>query len=191
MKLFLVGILCLSLLTISFFSVSNYTAFGENEIIVNSNGFEKSSILEIENSKGNNVEIDSVRIWLSGDNSFESFKTEKGWIGKNTPQGVIIFTTEDSIKPGETVKFGIKTSVGEPVINWKAVDNDGNTIKSAKIATNVQNEEITKIDQPQAVGINNESNFRLIPEKLSPGSDFRVVGTSFTPNQTLNFYIND
>ena len=191
MKLFLVGILCLSLLTISFFSVSNYTAYGENEIIVNSNGFEKSSILEIENSKGNNVEINSVRIWLSEDNSFESFKTEKGWIGKNTPQGVIIFTTEDSIKPGETVKFGIKTSVGEPVINWKAIDNNGNTIKSAKITTNTQNEGIIKIDQPHAVGINDESSFRLIPEKLSPGSDFRVVGNSFTPNQTLNFYIND
>ena len=41
MKLFLVGILCLSLLTISFFSVSNYTAYGENEIIVNSKKFKE------------------------------------------------------------------------------------------------------------------------------------------------------
>ena len=77
----------MSLLTISFFSVSNYTAYGENEIIGSSSGFEKSSILEIENSKGNNVEINSVRIWLSEDNSFESFKTEKGWIGKKYSSG--------------------------------------------------------------------------------------------------------
>ena len=179
------------LLISSIILMSSFESSFADDIVATSIGFEDSVILELKNSRGNTENIDTVRIWLSGDNSFESFKTEKGWIGKNTPQGVIIFTTEDSIKPGETVKFGIKTSVGEPVINWKAVDNDGNTIKSAKIATNVQNEEITKIDQPQAVGINNESNFRLIPEKLSPGSDFRVVGTSFTPNQTLNFYIND
>ena len=38
------------------------------------------------------------RIWLSQNANFESFKTEKGWVGEKTPQGVIIFTSSESIK---------------------------------------------------------------------------------------------
>ena len=103
MRLIFVGVLSMVLLTISFFSISNQVAYSESEIIANSIGFENSTILELKNSRGNNVEINSVRIWLSEGNSFESFKTEKGWIGKNTPQGVIVFTSQDSIKPGEII----------------------------------------------------------------------------------------
>ena len=126
------------LFSVSFFTMSNYTVYGENEIVVSIIGFENSTVLEFKNSRGNNVEIDSVRIWLSGENSFQSFKTEKGWIGKNTPQGVIIFTSENSIGPGENVKFGIKTLVGKPPINWKALDSNGNVIQTAQILTAIQ-----------------------------------------------------
>ena len=125
----------MALLSISFLSISDYIAYAENEIIVNSIGFENSTVLEFKNSRGNNTEIDSVRIWLGDGNSFQSFKTEKGWMGKNTPQGVIIFTTEDSIQPGESVKFGIKTLVEKPSVNWKALDSNGNIIKTAKTLT--------------------------------------------------------
>ena len=97
----------MTLLTISFFTISDNLAYGEEQIIGNSVGLENSTILELKNNRGSNVELDSVRIWLSEENSFESFKTEKGWIGKNTPQGVIVFTSQDSVKPGEIVKFGI------------------------------------------------------------------------------------
>ena len=193
MRLLFVGVLCMTLLTISFFTVSDNLAYGEEQVIGNSIGLENSSILEIKNNRGSNVEIDSVRIWLSGENSFESFKTEKGWIGKNTPQGVIVFTTQDSLKPGEVVKFGIKSLVEEPIINWKALDNNGNIIKTAQTITDTESSTLNEsiINQPKAVGINNDSSFRLIPDKLSPGSDFRVIGSSFVPNQTLTFYIND
>ena len=40
-----------------------------------------------------------------------------GWIGKNTPQGVIIFTSQKEVIPGEDVKFGIKTIKQNPTIN--------------------------------------------------------------------------
>ena len=179
------------LLTISFFSISEHIVYGENQIIANSTGLENSTILELTNNKGNNAEIDSVRIWLSGENSFQSFKTEKGWIGKNTPQGVIIFTSEDSVKPGEVVKFGIKTLITKPAINWKALDGNGNIITSAQTITDVDNSNITNINQPKSVAINDNSTFRLIPGKLSPGFEFRVIGNNFVPNQPLNFYIND
>jgi len=197
MRLFFVGMLCISLLSISFLSISDYTAYGENEIIVNSVGFENSTVLEFKNSRGNNTEIDSVRMWLGDENSFQSFKTEKGWMGKNTPQGVIIFTTQDPIRPGESVKFGIKTIVEKPSVNWKALDSNGNIIKTAKTLTNTESSDVTnitdapEINQPKSVGLKDASTFRLIPDKLSPGSDFRLLGTNFVPNQSLTFYIND
>ena len=181
----------MTLLTISLFTILDNSAYGESEIIANSFGLENSTILELKNSRGNNVEIDSVRIWLSGDNSFQSFKTEEGWMGKNTPQGVIIFSSQDLLKPGEVVKFGIKTSVEKPVINWKALDTNGNIIKTAQTITDTEITDVKEIIQPKSVAIKDDSTFRLIPTKLSPGSDFRVIGNNFVPNQFLNFYINE
>ena len=75
------------------------TSFGD-EVIAVSTGFEDSTILELKNNRGNTASIDMVRIWLSGENEFKSFKTENGWMGKNTPQGVIVFTTQSEIGPG-------------------------------------------------------------------------------------------
>ena len=181
----------MTLLTISLFTILDNSAYGESEIIANSFGLENSTILELKNSRGNSVEIDSVRIWLSGENSFQSFKTEQGWMGKNTPQGVIIFSSQDLLKPGEVVKFGIKTSVEKPVINWKALDTNGNIIKTAQIITDTEITDVKEISQPKSVAIKDDSTFRLIPTKLSPGSDFRVIGNNFVPNQSLNFYINE
>ena len=181
----------MTLLTISLFTILDNSAYGESEIIANSFGLENSTILELKNSRGNSVEIDSVRIWLSGENSFQSFKTEQGWMGKNTPQGVIIFSSQDLLKPGEVVKFGIKTSVEKPVINWKALDTNGNIIKTAQTITDTEITDVKEIIQPKSVAIKDDSTFRLIPTKLSPGSDFRVIGNNFVPNQSLNFYINE
>ena len=181
----------MTLLTISLFTILDNSAYGESEIIANSFGLENSTILELKNSRGNSVEIDSVRIWLSGENSFQSFKTEQGWMGKNTPQGVIIFSSQDLLKPGEVVKFGIKTSVEKPVINWKALDTNGNIIKTAQTITDTEITDVEEIIQPKSVAIKDDSTFRLIPTKLSPGSDFRVIGNNFVPNQSLNFYINE
>ncbi len=48
-----------------------------------------------------------------------------GWLGEKTPQGVIIFTSSEPIKPGESVKFGVKTNESNPGINWKALDKKG------------------------------------------------------------------
>ena len=52
-------------------------------------------------------------------------------MGKNTPQGVIIFTSQNQVNPGEDVKFGIKTTKQNPIINWKAIDENGAVITSA------------------------------------------------------------
>ena len=69
--------------------ISNIESGFADEVIATSTGFEDSTLLELKNSRGNTANIDTVRIWLSGENEFKSFKTEEGWMGKNTPQGEI------------------------------------------------------------------------------------------------------
>ena len=79
-----------------------------NEVDVKTVGLEETSIITITNNSEENIKM--FRIWLGGDLNFESFKTEKGWIGEKTPQGVIIFTSSEPINKSESVKFGIKSS---------------------------------------------------------------------------------
>ena len=181
------------LLVSSIIFVSNFGTSFADEVIGTSTGFEDSTILELKNSRGNTANIDTVRIWLSGDNEFKSFKTEEGWMGKNTPQGVIIFTSQNEINPGQSVKFGIKTIENNPVINWKAVDSSGKVISSA--STTVTSSEISQnkpeLNQPKIVTIKESSSFRFIPERPASNSDFRVVGEQFVPNQSLDFYISN
>ncbi|MDC0170778.1 hypothetical protein OAJ04_03260 [Candidatus Nitrosopelagicus sp.] len=188
------SVLVFSLLLVS--SVIFVSSFGTSfadEVIATSTGFEDSTILELKNSRGNTENIDTVRIWLSGDNEFKSFKTEEGWMGKNTPQGVIVFTSQNEISPGQSVKFGIKTIENNPIINWKALDSSGEIISSA--STTVTNSKISQdkpeLNQPKIVTIKEDSNFRFIPEKPASNSNFRVVGENFVPNQSLDFYISN
>ena len=90
------------------------------EMDVKSVGLDKTTIITLTNDGAKDVK--TFRIWLSQDTNFQSFKTERGWIGEKTPQGVIIFTSSESIKKNESVKFGIKTDKSNPVINWKGLD---------------------------------------------------------------------
>ena len=181
------------LLISSIVLISSFESSFADEIIATSTGFESSTILELKNIRGNTANIDTVRIWLSEENEFKSFKTEQGWIGKNTPQGVIVFTSQKEVNPGEGVKFGIKTEQENPIINWKALDSEGEIISSA--STTVTEFETPQnkpeLNQPKIVTIKDESNFRFIPEKPTSNSDFRVVGENFVPNQSLDFYIEN
>ena len=186
------SILVFSLLLISsIIFVSGFDTSFADEVIATSTGFEDSTILELKNNRGNTESIDTVRIWLSGDNEFKSFKTENGWMGKNTPQGVIVFTSQTEISPGQSVKFGIKTIENNPVINWKALDSKGEIISSASttVTKSEASENKPELNEPKIVTIKENSNFRFIPEKPASNSYFRVVGEDFVPNQSLDFYI--
>ena len=188
------SVLVFSLLLISsIIFVSSFETSFANEVVAISTGFEDSTILELKNSRGNTANIDVVRIWLSGDNEFKSFKTEEGWMGKNTPQGVIIFTTQSEISPGQSVKFGIKTVENNPIINWKALDSSGEIISSAStiVTSSETSQNKPELNEPKIVTIKETSNFRFIPEKPASNSDFRVVGEEFVPNQSLDFYISN
>ena len=165
------------------------------EIDVKSMGVEKTSIITFTNDGTKDVK--TFRIWLSQDAKFESFKTEKGWVGEKNSQGVIVFSSSESIKENQSVKFGIKTDKPNPVINWKGLDKTDSVIDTGVISTT----KIQKVDQnpniePSKNIIDNDgeifsnSEFRVIPDKPNAGSTIRVVGENFGASQLFDFYID-
>ncbi|MEE9563687.1 MAG: biofilm-associated protein [Nitrosopumilaceae archaeon] len=179
--------------------VSMFTVFSLNEIVAQENavsakstGFEETTIIEFENN--GNSDIETFRMWLGADNSFKSFKTERGWTGEKTPQGVIIFTATDPIKPGQSVKFGVKTDKTQPGINWKAVDKNSNELQIGKtLVTESPSKPIIKNGKPTSsgdAGILADSKFRLIPDKPNVGGTIRVTGDEFNSNQEFDLYFN-
>jgi hypothetical protein len=168
------------------------------ETVVKSTNFEKTTIIEIENN--DNTQIKTVKMWL-GQNSgaFKSFKTEKDWAGVKTPQGLLVFSTESPINQGESVRFGIKTEIANPGINWKTIDTNGNDISIGKtIATPIteqpspQTDNTPPVTTPPVTKPNIDSaTFRIIPEKPKNGDSIRIVGDGFAPKQQINFYINN
>ena len=167
------------------------------EINVESLGVDKTTIITLTNDAAK--EVKTFRIWLSQNDSFESFKTEKGWIGEKTPQGVIIFTTSESIKENESVKFGIKTDKSNPVINWKGLDQTNSIIQTGvtmptKIKIVNQNPEIELNQSITNSGeILSESTFKIIPliEGKINTETIRITGSNFGALQTFDFYINE
>jgi len=186
-------VIFLSLIFIA--SIFTITAFQEvyaqeSLVTANSIGFEETTIIEFQNND-NTSEIETFRIWLGSDFNFKSFKTERGWIGEKTPQGVIIFTTSIPLKSGEIVKFGIKTDKPKPGINWKALTDSDKQIAVGK--TLVSGSFVIEPDGKTSstnIGVLEDSTFRLIPEKPSVGSSIRVTGENFGANQKLDFYID-
>ena len=165
------------------------------EIDVVSNGLDETAIITVANNS--DKEINTFRVWLGGDFNFESFKTEKGWTGEKNEQGVIIFTSSETIKPNELVKFGFKTDKINPVINWKALDQenkiiDTGVVKLNKLSEVNQNPDI-KLNQNyenEGTSIFTESTFRIIPDKPNAGSTIRVTGDQFAASQKFEFYID-
>ena len=191
---FVGGIFLSLLLVASMFGIFSLNEIVAQEKVVSAKsiGFEETTIIKFENI--GNSDIETFRIWLGADNSFKSFKTEKGWTGEKTPQGVIIFTATDPIKPGQSVKFGIKTDKTQPGINWKAVDKNSNELQIGKtLVTESPSKPIIKNGKPTSsgdAGILSDSKFRLIPDKPNVGGTIRVTGDQFSSNQEFKLYIN-
>ena len=166
------------------------------EISVKSIGLDETTIITVTNESMKDIK--SFRIWLSENFNFESFKTEKNWIGEKNSQGVIVFTSSDSIKIGESVKFGIKTDKTNPAINWKGLDQNNLAIEtgfviSEKLSNVNKNPEINP-EQNQynkGTGIFSESKFKIIPNNPNAGSTIRVTGEQFASLQKFDFYIDN
>ncbi|MGD8707952.1 MAG: biofilm-associated protein [Nitrosopumilaceae archaeon] len=163
--------------------------YGEDEVIVESIAFEKSTIIEFTNN--GNDEVKSLRIWLGSDYNFESFKSENGWTGEKTPQGVIIFTSSDMLKTNDSVKIGVTTDKEKPGINWKVLDKNGKQISIGKsISEDIADKVSTSSKTASSNGILEDSSFRIIPDKPNAGGDIRVTGDNFEPSTNLEFSIN-
>ena len=110
------------------------------------------------------------------------------------------FTTTEPVKPGESVKFGVKTDKEKPGINWKALDEKDEQIETGKtlvkdLPSNIIEEQPSETKETKTEtstsGILSDSSFRLIPEKPNVGSTVRVTGEKFGANQELDFYMDD
>ena len=154
--------------------------------------FEETTIIEFINEGTTNVS--SFRIWLGNDFNFKSFKTEEGWTGQKTPQGVIIFTSSEDVKPGDSIKFGVKTDKVSSGINWKALDKNEKQIEIGKtIAEELSEPIINRKSQEKnsaKEGVLSDSIFRIIPEKPNVGATIRVTGDSFGPMQEFDFLVD-
>jgi hypothetical protein len=184
-------------LSIAFLVSIILVAFPSNvyaeEVSVTSIGLDETSVLELTNNS--DEDVNTLRVWLGNDFNFKSFKTEKGWTGEKNSQGVIIFTSSESIKPGESVKFGVKTDKPNPGINWKVLDNKDKQVDTGisipkELPTVVKNPEPSQSSENMGESISEDSSFRIVPKKPNVGSSIRVTGDNFGSSQEFDFYID-
>ena len=177
------------------FSISEVSA--EEKISVSAKSFDNTIIIEFESEEKNTSNIKTVKIWLSADNSFKSFKSDLGWGGGEYSDGqLLVFTASNPLKPGESVKFGVITDKKASGINWKVLDeNDislgSNTVSSQEIleSSAVVEERIDDGTVPSGEKLYGTKMF--VPEKLRIDSNTRLIGNGFGPEQTLKLYLND
>tara|TARA_B100001179_G_scaffold130600_1_gene93684 strand:+ start:2006 stop:4117 length:2112 start_codon:yes stop_codon:yes gene_type:complete len=177
------------------FSISEVSA--EEKISVSAKSFDNTIIIEFENEEKNTSNIKTVKIWLSADNSFKSFKSDLGWGGGEYSDGqLLVFTASNPLKPGESVKFGVITDKKASGINWKVLDeNDislgSNTVSSQEISESsaVVEEGIDDGTVPSGEKLYGTKMF--VPEKIRIDSNTRLIGNGFGPEQTLKLYLND
>jgi len=193
------GILASVLLVLTLFTIFSLPeAAAADTISVSAKGLSNTIILEILNDKNNTSKIKVINVWVSTDNSFKSFEVEPGWTGNEKANGqMIVFSASKALNPGESVKFGLITDKKTSGINWKAVDENGNTIDKKKVKVQeitespIIFEKETETGQTQEFKKSAETTLKIFPEKIRIDSHARLVGTGFDSNQLLQLYIND
>jgi len=194
-----IGIFTSVLLVVSIFTLLSISEVNAEEVIsVNAKSYENTIIIEFENESTSKIK--TIRIWLGGDKSFKSFKTEPGWGGgKYSDSKLLIFTATNTLNPGESVKFGLTTNEKVNAINWKVLDQNENEIDTRKtpiqeISSTISSfaeQESVKIEEVKEVGSALYGTKKFIPEKFRVGSDIRLVGNGFGPEKNLQLYFDN
>ena len=186
------GIFTSMLLVFSIFTLLSISEVNAEEVIsVNAISYENTIILEFENESASKIK--TIRIWLGGDDSFKSFKSEPGWGGGKYSDGkLLIFTATNTLNPGESVKFGLTTNEKVNGINWKALDLNEQLIDTRKTHT----QEISKIESEKIQEIKETGGAlygtkRFIPELIRIDSDVRLTGNGFGSEKNLKLYLDD
>lgn len=175
-------------------SISSYQhiVFAEqNNVEIKTHFEEKTTFIEFLNS--GNQPIKSFRFWLEDDSSFTSFKSEAGWVGKMTPKGILVFTSNEALLEKQAIKFEIRTNEPNIGINWQALGEDETPIQTGKEIFEIpaiipQKQDVPR---PSQTGIPSESSYRIIPKNLRADSSIRIVGKDFGFNHTVDFFLND
>ncbi len=193
------GIFTSVLLVFSIFTLLSISEVNAEEVIsVNAVSYENAIIIEFENESASKIK--TIRMWISGEKSFKSFKTELGWSGGKYSDGkLLIFTVTDTLNPGESVKFGLITNEKVIAINWKALDQNEQSIDTRK--THIQEidpttssfaeEESKAIEEVKETGGALYGSKKFIPEKFRVGSDVRLAGYGFGSEKNLKLYLDD
>ena len=166
-------------------------------LAVSANGYENTIMIEFENDSASKIK--TIRMWVGGDTTFKSFKTEHDWSGgKYSDSKLLIFTATSTLNPGESVKFGLTTNEKVNGVNWIAMDQNGKEIDTRK--TNIA--EISKTissyaeGEGESVGKVKETGSSLygtkkfIPEILRPDSDIRLIGSGFGFEKNLQLFLD-
>jgi hypothetical protein len=188
-------LLVLSIFTI--FSISEVEA-AEN-IVVDGKSVNNTIIIEIQNGVENTSNVKTVKIWLSPDNSFKSFKSEPNWGGGQYSDGqLLVFTASTILKPGESVKFGVITEKKTLGINWRVLDENDVSLDSGQISPHdistesaMIDEDTKMLDEIKETGETLYGTKKFIPEKIRVGSNVRLAGNGFDSSQTLTFYLDN
>ena len=91
------GIFTSMLLVFSIFTLLSISEVNAEEVVsVNAVSYENTIIIEFENESASKIK--TIKIWLSGDDSFKSFKSEPGWGGGKYSDGkMLIFTATNML----------------------------------------------------------------------------------------------
>ena len=194
------GIFTSVLLVFSIFILLSISEVNAEEVIsVNAISYENTIIIEFENvDKSTNIK--TIRMWLGGDKSFKAFKAEPGWGGgKYSDSKLLIFTSTNMLKPGESVKFGITTNEKVNAINWKALDQNENEIDTRKTPTQEISQTISSFVEEESQAIKEVietggalyGTKKFIPEKIRADSDIRLAGNGFGSEKNLKLYLDN
>jgi len=193
------GIFTSVLLVFSIFTLLSISEVNAEEVIsVNAVSYENTIIIEFENESASKIK--TIRMWISGEKSFKSFKTELGWSGgKYSDDKLLIFTVTDTLNPGESVKFGLTTIEKVNAINWKALDQNENEIDTRKTSTQEISQTISSyveeegktIEEVKEGGSDLYGSKKFIPEKIRAGSDIRLIGNGFGSEKNLKLYLDN
>jgi hypothetical protein len=190
------GLVIFGIIILSVFTVASLSLPAFADTVAKSTSFEKTTLIEYVNNEG--VPIKTVRMWLGQDaGTFKSFKTERGWTGTLTAQGLLIFSSEEPLPPGDSVKFGIKTEVQNPGINWRTMDLSGNDLTTGRTVAGQtpppqDNTQPPPQDNTQKPATNfANAEFKIIPASPKNGDSVRVIGSGFPPNTVIDFYIDN
>ena len=192
------GIFASVLLVFSIFTLLSISEVNAEEVIsVNAKSYQNTIIIEFENESTSKIK--TIKMWPGGEVTFTSFKTEPDWGGGKYSDGkLLVFTTTNTLNPGESIKFGIVTNEKITAINWKVLHQDDNEIDKRK--TLIQEishttpsfieEESEAVEQAKETGSALYGKKKFIPEKLRVGSDVRLAGNGFNADEELKLYLD-